>query len=206
VDQRARDAMEVEDLLAQRRSAEADPSRRPGNPPKSSRQVADQRTPWDSESPCGVLRRTAVNGSNGLPSVITVPFAEVGKLARIELHSTQPFAFLICASLRITENIAQSIVGDPFSSSDPFRSVKDQLDAYGVIEGWGEQGNACGYSPLTEAPRTPGGAAGTFTGDFILDTPVDYWTETVPYVSVVIWMRGDSGFIEGRFFPAYEGA
>jgi hypothetical protein len=199
LDQRARDAMAVEDLLEQRRSAEADPSRRPGNPPKSSRQVADQRTPWDSESPCGVLRRTAVNGSNGLPSVITIPFAEVGKLARIELTSTQPFAFMLCASLRITENIAQAIVGDPFASSDPWRDVKDQLDEYGVIEAWGEMDNACGYSPKTEP-------TGDFTGSFILDTPVDYWTETIPYVSLVVWMRGDSGFISGRFFPAYEGA
>jgi hypothetical protein len=199
LDQRARDAMAVEDLLEQRRSAEADPSRRPGNPPKSSRQVADQRTPWDSESPCGVLRRTAVNGSNGLPSVITIPFAEVGKLARIELTSTQPFAFMLCASLRITENIAQAIVGNPFASSDPWRDVKDQLDEYGVIEAWGEMDNACGYSPKTEP-------TGPFTTKFILDTPVDYWTETPPYVSLVVWMRGDSGFISGRFFPAYEGA
>jgi hypothetical protein len=200
LDQRARDAMAVEDLLEQRRSAEADPSRRPGSPTRASRQVADQRTPWDSESPCGVLRRTAVNGSNGLWSIVTLPFAEVGKLAGINLQSTQPFALAIFASLRITENRLKAIVPDPFATSDPWRANKAALDEYGIIEAWGEQGNACGYSPGTETDGYD------FSSDFILDTPVDYWTETPPYVSVAIFMRDESGFISGRFIPAYEGA
>jgi len=197
-DERARDAMAVEDLLEQRREAKADPSRNPATRNKASRSVSDQRTPWDSESPCGVLRRTAVNGSSGLWTVVTIPFAEVGKLASIRLRSDRPFALAIFASLRITENKLKAIVGNPFASSDPWRDVKGQLDSYGIIEAWGEQGNACGYSPKSESD------GGTFTGDFILDTPVDYWTETVPYVSVAIYMRGGSGWISGEFVPAYE--
>lgn len=198
VDERARDAMAVEDLLEQRRSALPDPSRRPGNPTKSSRQVSDQRIPWDSESPCGVLRRTAVNGASGLWTVVTIPFAEVGKIASIRLKSDRPFAFAIFASLRITENKLASIVGNPFATTDPWRDEKGQLDEYGIIEAWGEKDNACGYSPKTEPDD------GAFTGDFILDTPVDYWTETPPYVSVAIYMRGGSGWISGEFLPAYE--
>jgi hypothetical protein len=200
VDEHARDAMWVEDLLEQRRNAQPDLSRRPTGGGKSSRVVVDERTPWDAESPCGVLRRTAVNGSSGLWSVVTVPFAEIGKLAGIRLTSDQPFAMAIFASLRITENKLASIVGNPFASSDPWRDVKGQLDEYGIIEAWGEEGNACGYSPKTEDDDAP------FTGLFELDTPVDYWTETVPYVSVAIFMRGGSGWIEGEFIPAYEGS
>jgi len=198
VDERARDAMAVEDLLEQRRSAQPDPSRNPATRNKASRQVSDQRTPWDSESPCGVLRRTAVNGASGLWTVVTVPMAEVGKLAGIRLRSDRPFYFAILASLRITENKMAAIVGNPGASSDPWRAHKNALDEYGVIEAWGEQGNACGYSPQTQAD------GGTFTGDFILDTPVDYWTETPPYVSVAIFMTDGSGWIEGEFIPAYE--
>jgi hypothetical protein len=198
VDERARDAMAVEDLLEQRREAKPDPSRNPANRNKASRQVSDQRTPWDSESPCGVLRRTAVNGSSGLWTVVTVPFAEVGKLAGIRLRSTRPFYFALFASLRITENKMAAWVGNPSTQDDPWRDAKHHLDDYGIIEAWGEKGNACGYSPKTEAD------GGSFTGDFILDTPVDYWTETVPYVSVAIFMSDGSGWIEGEFIPAYE--
>jgi hypothetical protein len=200
LDEHARDAMWVEDLLEQRRNATPDLTRRPTAGARSSRIVTDERGPWDSESPCGHLRRTAINGAAGLPSIITVPFAEVGKLAAIELRATQPFAFAILASLRLTENQALSIVGDPFSSDDPWRPVYDQLEPYGIIEAWGEQDNACGFSPGTEDADYP------FTGLFKLNTPLDYWTETPHLASILIFMRGASGFIEGRFLPAYEGS
>ena len=156
--------------------------------------------PWDSESPCGILRRTAVNGSSGLWTVVTVPFAEVGKLASIRLTSDRAFAMALFASSRITENKLASIVGDPFDSTNPFRPHWEELEEYGIIEAWGEQDNACGYSPFTE-----GEDEAEFTGKFILDSPVDYWTETPPYVSVALFMRGGSGYISGRFYPAYEG-
>ena len=199
VDERARDAMAVEDIFEQRRSATPDPARRPSNPNRSSRAVDDQRIPWDSESICGVLPRTAINGAAGLPSSIWLPFAEVGKLAEIELFCTQPFALLMVASLRLTENRAQAIVGDPFSQPDPFRSKFEELEQYGPIEGWGEKDDACGYSPMTE----PDGKG--FKGRFLVRTPVDYWSETIPMVNLLIWMRGASGAVWGRFRPAYEG-
>ena len=133
-----------------------------------------------------------------------IPFAEVGKLARIELHSTQPFAFAIFASLRITPNKLHDIVGDPFATDNVWTEKKDQLDEYGIIEAWGEPGDACGYSPKVETATAGGPPAGPFNGKFILDTPVDYWTETPPAVAVAIFMRGGSGHIEGRFIPAFE--
>lgn len=132
-------------------------------------------------------------------TVVTVPFAEVGQLSGIRLKSDRPFALALFASLRITENKLAAIVGNPFASDDPWRNDKGQLDEYGIIESWGAKGVACGYSPKTE-----GDPGAVFTGKFEIDTPVDYWTETVPYVSVAIFMRGGSGWISGQFIPAYE--
>ena len=199
VDAGGRDAMAVEDLLAQRRNAQPDPARRPSNPNRSSRAVNDQRIPWDSESECGNLPRTAINGRRGLPSIIPVPFAEVGKLAGIELHATRPFSFGIFASIRITENKLLAAVGNPFGRSGPWRTAWDQLEPYGIIEAWGEQGNRCGFSPHEE-----GEDDAVFSGRFILNTPVDYWTEADNLAGIGIFLDG-SGEIWGDFIPAYEG-
>jgi hypothetical protein len=206
VDERARDAMVVEDLLNQRREAKADPSRRPGVTNRASRQVADQRTPWDSESPCGKLRRTFV--PDGEWRIRHIPFAEVGKLASISIDSTLPFSFAIFASLRITEAHLNA-KGSPFAVDDFWRDNKAYFDEFGIIEAWGQQDDACGYSPKTEPDDAP------FTGEFRLDTPVDYWTETPPVVAVAFYLRGGSGWVEGGvdvdgvrrgFIPAYEGS
>jgi hypothetical protein len=206
VDERARDAMVVEDLLHQRREAKADPSRRPGVTNRASRQVADQRTPWDSESPCGKLRRTFV--PSGEWRIRHIPFAEVGKLASISIDSTLPFSFAIFASLRITEEHLNA-KGSPFAVDDFWRDNKAYFDGFGIIEAWGQKDDACGYSPKTEPDDAP------FTGEFRLDTPVDYWTETPPVVAVAFYMRGGSGWVEGGvdvdgvrrgFIPAYEGS
>jgi hypothetical protein len=206
VDERARDAMVVEDLLNQRREAKADPSRRPGVTNRASRQVADQRTPWDSESPCGKLRRTFV--PSGEWRIRHIPFAEVGKLASISIDSTLPFSFAIFASLRITEAHLNA-KGSPFAVDDFWRDNKAYFDGFGIIEAWGQKDDACGYSPKTEPDDAP------FTGEFRLDTPVDYWTETPPVVAVAFFMRGGSGWVEGGvdvdgvrrgFIPAYEGS
>jgi hypothetical protein len=199
IDERARDALTVDQLMERNRAALPDPARRPGTPNRSTRMVRDEGTPWDDESPCGVLRRTAVNGSSGLWSVITVPFAEVGQLAGVMLTCTRPFALAIFASLRITENKLASTVGNPFATSDPWRPHMDVLKGqYGLLASWGEQGNACGYSPGTESDGYG------FTGRFEEESTLEYWTETAPYVSVALFMRGGSGFVEGDFLPAWQ--
>ena len=201
VDEHQRDAMFVEDLLEQRRSAEPDMSRRPGPSGKSSRAIVDERMPWDSESPCGVLRRTAASANQW--KEIILPFAEVGKIARINLTCDEPFMFAIFASLRITENDMASL-GNPWTAEDFWRDNEPFLADYGYVEAWGQKDQACGYSPKTETAIASGTTAGPFTGKFVLDTPVDYWTETPPFVKVMVNLRGGSGHISGNFFPAYE--
>jgi hypothetical protein len=69
---------------------------------------------------------------------------------------------------------------------------------YGLLASWGEQGNACGYSPGTESDGYG------FTGRFEEESTLEYWTETAPYVSVALFMRGGSGFVEGDFLPAWQ--
>lgn len=199
VDAGARDALSIDQILQRNRDALADRARRPGNPNRSSRNVRDEGFSWDDESPCGVLERTAVNGTNGLWSAVTIPFAEVGQLAGLRLSMTNPVAMAVVASLRLTENKMAQLVGDPFSSSDPWRPVMDTLvDEYGLIACWGAQGDGMGYYPGTE------GDGYAFTGRFIEGNTIEYVTETPPYVKVFLFMQGDSGFVKGEFEPALQ--
>lgn len=197
---RALDALTVDQLIERNRAALPDPSRRPGNPNRSTRNVRDEGFSWDDDSPCGVVPRTAVNGATGLWSVITVPLAEIGQLAAIVLNSTQPFAFAIFASLRITENKLAALVGNPFASTDPWRPHMRTLeDEYGLIGCWGAQDEACGFSPLQE-----GDEGAEFTGLFEHYTTLEYVTETPPYASFAFYFRGDAGFVDGEARPARQ--
>jgi hypothetical protein len=200
VDNGRRDALTIKQLLSRDRDALADPARRPGNPNRSSRNVKDEGFVWDAESPCGVLPRMAVNGQTGLWSKKTIPFAEVGQLAGIVLEGTVPWAFAVFASLRMTPNILRGLMpGGPFASSDPWRPIMDTLeDDYGLIAAWGEQGDACGFSRGTERDGYD------FSGLFREASTLEYVTETVPYVCVLAFMRGDAGFLEGQFEPARD--
>lgn len=203
VDERARDALTVEQLLQRNRDARPDPARRPGNPNRSTRNVRDEGFTWDDDSPCGILTRTAVNGDVGLWTKRVIPFAEIGQLAGIKLRCTVPFYMGLFASLRITENIMRDTVGDPSASADPWRPHIDLLEnTYGFLGGWGEQGNACGYYPGTQRDGYD------FSGIFREANTLEYVTETVPYVAVMLFADA-SGFVSGDrdgegFLPARQ--
>lgn len=202
-DEQARDALTIDQILQRNRDALPDPARRPGSPNRSSRNVADEGFSWDIDSPCGKLVRTPVNGDTGLWTRKVIPFAEIGQLAGIRLHSTVPFAMMIMASLRFTENMARSIVGNPFANTDPYRPKWTQLEKFGILGAWGAKDDACGYSPGQESDGY------AFTGDFIEGTTLEYVTETPPYVAVLLFARGDSGFVWGDdddegFLPATQ--
>jgi hypothetical protein len=202
-DERARDALTIDQILQRNRDALPDPARRPGNPNRTSRLVRDEGFSWDFDSPCGRLPKTAVNGSTGLWSRRVIPFAEIGQLSGIRLHSTVPFAMMVMASLRFTEGDALDTIGDPFDSADPYRPHWATLEEYGILGAWGAQGDACGYSGGQESDGYG------FTGDFFEKTTLEYVTETGPYVSVLLFARGDSGFVWGfedgeGFLPARQ--
>lgn len=197
-DERARDALTLEQILQRNRDAMPDPARRPGNPNRQSRNVQDEGYSWDEESPCGELERVAVNGASGLWTVRTIPVAEFGSLASIILESDHPFAMAIFANTRITPNVLRSLVGNPFASTDPFRPHMPELErTWGLVEAWGAQDDACGYSPLTEKDT-----GATFTGDFVFKNDLEYVTDGLPYLSFAFYFRGGSGFVDGRARPA----
>jgi hypothetical protein len=100
----------------------------------------------------------------------------------------------------MTPNILRGLMpGGPFASSDPWRPIMDTLeDDYGLIAAWGEQGDACGFSRGTERDGYD------FSGLFREASTLEYVTETVPYVCVLAFMRGDAGFLEGQFEPARD--
>lgn len=199
VDERARDALTVDQILERDRAALPDPARRPGNPNRLSRNVRDQAFEWDDESPCGVLPKTAMNGSTGLWTRKVVPFSTVGQLSGIDLRSTVPFAHAIFASLRMTPNKMRALVGNPHASTDPWRPHMEELvEEYGLLGCWGSQGDACGFGWGMESDGY------AFNGRFREGSTLEYVTETPPYVSWLFFARGASGFVWGEALAARQ--
>ena len=201
VDERARDALTIDQILERNREALPDPARRPGNPALLSRQVKDRGFSWDADSPCGILPRTAVNGAVGLWSRAFVPFSEVGRLSGIRLNSEMPFALAITASLRLTENMMLARVGDPLAQADPWRGDTFEwlIEEHGLIGAWGSLNDPCGYG---YDMKSNGGA---FKGLFVDGTTLEYVTEpeTSPLVAVHLFAQ-TSGSVWGRFYPAWD--
>ena len=109
IDERARDALTVEQIRDRNRAALPDPARRPGSPNRQSRNVRDEGYTWDEESPCGELERIAVNGASGLWTTRIVPVAEFGTLASIIFTCDHPVAFGVFANTSITPNVLRQI-------------------------------------------------------------------------------------------------
>lgn len=199
-DERARDALTIDQILERNRASQPDPARRPGNPNRLSRSVRDEGYSWDIESPCGHADRIAVNGSTGLWTRRLMPVGEFGTIAAITISADRPFSFFLAANLGKTPNQARALIGNPFATPNPYRPHLAVLDRdWGFIESWGAQDDACGYSPLTE-----GEDGATFTGDFIFKNPLDFVTDKDPYLAIFMFFRGGSGFADLRAYPAQQ--
>lgn len=195
VDTLAQDAMALSAVLERDRSAKADPARRPGNMNRRSHMEQDAVVEFDGESGAGVIPRHALTG--GLWSVICVPVSQVGRVAKVELRTTgpaAPFAAALFGSEIQPSHLARYI-GNPLASDSPLEANRTLLeDRYGLIEGWGQNGQACGYEPAQDR-------GGSLTGRHIDVGGFEYVSQRPPWIWVALYSP-TSTFIQGRIYPA----
>jgi hypothetical protein len=195
VDTKARDAMTLSSILQRDRDSKVDPSRRPGNVNRRSRQEQDMAVEFDGESGAGQIERMALYG--GLWSVINIPVSQVGRIARIVASTSSPAAKFAMAlfGAPIQPTHLNRYVGNPLASDGPFDAHADTLmDRFGFIEGWGQSGSACGYYPGSEG-------SGSLTGRFEDSGGVEYRSTKGGWVWVALFSP-TSTFLEGRIYPA----
>ena len=190
VDEKSRDAMTNAQIRARDKEARRDPARRPGNPNRRSRLDVDQVVPFDGESGAGVIPRLALFG--GLWSVIRIPVSETGRVAKMHLEWGAPGAIAFFGA-PITPAHMVSYVGNPLASDSPFKAHERELDAHWFIEGFGQQGQRCGYYPGAQDQGDP------FTG-VEEQGGFEYTSSRPPWVWVAMY-AASSCFLEGYLYP-----
>lgn len=196
VDERARDAMTLDQIRGRNKEARRDPARRPGNVNRRSRLDADQVTPYDGESGAGWIPRHALYG--GLWTVIRVPVSELGRVAKIDVKTSGPaakFCIGLFGAPITAAHLIRYVGANPLATSSPFETHREILeDRFGWIEAWGSQGQAAGYFPGSEGSSPLSGRL-VDTGGF------EYVSAKAPWIWVAEW-SASSTFIEGRILPA----
>ena len=194
VDEQARDAMTLAEIRERNKESRRDPARKPGNPSRRAGLDQNVATPFDGESPAGVVPRFALYG--GLWSVVRIPVSQVGRIAKIEIQTEAPaseFALLLFGEEVKPAHMVANI-GNPLSQSKPWMDAEDFLDAYGFIEGWGTSDDPGGYSPGRKSDGDP------LTG-WMKQSGVDYVSEKPPWVWCAFYSPR-SCFVEGHIYPA----
>jgi len=190
VDEKSRDAMTVAQIRTRDKEARRDPARRPGNPNRRSRLDVDQVVPFDGESGAGVIPKLALYG--GLWTVIRIPVSETGRVAKMHLEAGAPFAIAFFGA-PITPAHLNSYVGNPLAKSNPFKGQAANLDRHWFIEGFGEQGQRCGFYDGSEQGGDP------FTG-IEEQGGFSYQSSRPPWVWVAMY-AASSCFLEGNIYP-----
>lgn len=195
VDSKARDAMTLSAIMVRDRDSKVDPSRRPGNVNRRSRQAHDTVVEFDGESGAGVIPRHALYG--GLWTVIRIPVSQVGRLAKVDVRTSgSPSRYALALfGAPIQPSHLHRYIGNPLASSSPWDDNADLLiDKFGFIEGWGTEGSACGYGYGSEG-------SSPLTGRLIDEGGAEYVSQRSPWVWVAEY-AASSCFISGRLYPA----
>lgn len=197
VDSAFRDALTVHEVRARNAESKADPGRRPGAIGRTrSTSAPDMVTPFDGESPAGILPELTLRG--GKWSVWPLALDKVGTLARVVAQTYDPvtkFGMLLFGR-EVMPNQVQAGVGNILGTSKPWSdpAVSKFLDDNGFIEGWGQDGQACGFFPGAEQDGNP------VTGEFRVTSGIEYVSELPPFIWVAILPAHDCR-IRAEFDP-----
>jgi hypothetical protein len=191
VDSRQRDVMTLSQIYERNRFASEDPARRPGNVNRVSRQERDVVFEYDGEATGGIIPDHEVTG--GAWFIFPRPLSGAGRIVRLSYWCESRFALALFGA-PITPSELAALVPDPLASEDPFAAESEALNDAGIIEGWGRQGDACGYHPGQESAGDP------FTG-FLLDTnTIEYNSARQPWVWVCEWVES-TATMSGQIYP-----
>jgi hypothetical protein len=190
-DDKARDLLTLAQLRERKRELAVNPVRLPrGGSNRRSTQARDAVVPFDGESRGGIIPRHALY--SGLWSVIDIPVAQSGRIAKTHVTTTSPaspFALALFGA-PITPAQLNSIVGDPLAGDDPWEPNEDELDEFGWIEGWGSSASKCGVT-----------RAGVTTGRFRDSATLEFRSLRPPRVWVAL-RASTACFVSGRLYPA----
>lgn len=197
VDSAFRDALTIAQIRDRDTESRPDPARRPGAIGRTrSTSAPDVVTPFDGESPAGILPELTVRG--GKWTVWPMALSQVGTLARVHAWTYDPVSeFSIHLFGReVLPSQLRANLGNVLARSHPWEEdkVAEFLDKMGYIEGWGHQGEACGYHPKSKQ------RGGTVTGQFWAAAPVTYYSQRPPFVWVAILSSVDCR-IQAEFDP-----
>jgi hypothetical protein len=192
VDSRQRDAMTLSSIIERDREASLDPARRPGNVNRRSRQEPDLAIEFDGECGGHIVPVHSVPG--GVWKVFPRPLSQVNRIVKIDYHATVRYA-LVLFGAEVTPAFLATNIGNPLASDDPLAPHIDALEAAGLIEGWGKQGDALGYWPGQQS------TGASFNGKFIETNTIEYVSAHPPWVWVCEWAEV-TGNMSGFIYPA----
>jgi hypothetical protein len=200
VDEHAQDLVTVATMRTADRST-TDPVRRTRHNHRATRIIPDKIQPWDFDSGGGVIPQFVLEA--GLWSVVRVPAATAGTVVEIDVATTddpsvfaigvfnQPITPAMLISLGLSNPLFDP--GDGTSAWDNFPTNK------GLVIGWGQAGDACGYGPYSEG-QTPGGSPAPVTGKFTDTGSWDFQSLIPPWLWVAIYSPY-SCTVSGRLYP-----
>lgn len=192
VDSRQRDAMTLSQIIERNRDATPDIALRPGNVNRRSRQEPDIAFEFDGEATGGIIPTHTITA--GTWKVYPRPLSQVGRIVRIQMHCTNRYALALFGA-PVSPTFLAAKVGDPLAVENPYQTNIDDLEAAGLIEGWGRLNDACGYFPGQESTGDP------FTGTFVDTNTIEYNSIHPPWVWVCEWVASGTHSIDGRIYP-----
>lgn len=188
VDTHARDLVTLTAQLQRDRDALAHPaaSRRMGR--RVSTTVEDTHPIWDCESGAGRVHR--MGQAAGLWNVVRVAAAQYGQVAQCEFHTDDPTELSVAIFDRpIVANTLHNH-GRP----DRTDFWKDMPEEWGLLIGWGGEGQMGGYYPGRQSDTDP------LTGRLVDRSSWYYHSSWPPWLWVATWTASTT-YLQGRLFP-----
>jgi hypothetical protein len=203
VDTRARDALEVWEVIARNRETRRDPARQWEQQYRASGQVKDVIDGWTG-APFGIVgTKTPLNG--GEWNIVEVVAGQVGTMMRLELDTNPNAEFAVAVfGAKVSAATLNHRIGNPLTatgkdkwSDETVRAVldRDHLLLYAA----GDDGSPCGYWPKQKQGDHP------LTGKFRDDAQFSYATQRYPVLYVAIYPDRNTAIPAGRvMWPQLE--
>ncbi len=201
VDEHAQDLI----TLAAKRTADrstTDPVRRVRHNRRASRIIPDKVASWDFEAGGGIIPLFVI--SPGLWFVVRIPAATAGTVVEIDVATLPANIYSLgIFSQPVTPAALSAVLPNPLMDPGDGTSAWDNnpaVDALGLVIGWGQAGDAAGYSPYQQSD-SPGGSAAPVTGRLTDQGSWQFQSLVPPWLWVAMWSPFSS-FVAGRVFPA----
>lgn len=200
VDEKARDWVSYAAFMQAYREG-TDPANRQKRVFRNSRITEDRRAVWDTEAGGGVIPRHVIEA--GMWNVLRIPVGEEGNVVRSEFWTTPNSEARIGVGVFNKEVTHAKLVAvgseGPLGLTDDGDLYWDTFDdTWGLLQAWGEEGQAGGYFPGLESNEDD--LPTDYTRD---DGSWYYWTANPPWVWVAMWSDTTTE-IWGRLYPGVD--